>query len=76
MLESLSRRCTYTGVTTDVQRRLRQHNGLIGGGAKATRAGRPWVLIHSEGPLPQGDALRREYEVKQLPAEKKLTLTG
>ncbi|KAK4285443.1 hypothetical protein QN277_002138 [Acacia crassicarpa] len=34
---------TYVGVTTNFTRRLKQHNGEIKGGAKASRAGRPWV---------------------------------
>ncbi|XP_059434534.1 structure-specific endonuclease subunit slx1 isoform X3 [Corylus avellana] len=34
---------TYVGVTTDFPRRLRQHNGELKGGAKASHAGRPWV---------------------------------
>ncbi|XP_062175055.1 structure-specific endonuclease subunit slx1-like [Alnus glutinosa] len=34
---------TYVGVTTDFPRRLKQHNGELKGGAKASRAGRPWV---------------------------------
>lgn len=35
----------YTGISTDPFRRLRAHNGMISGGAKATRAGRPWRLV-------------------------------
>ncbi|XP_062197018.1 structure-specific endonuclease subunit slx1-like [Phragmites australis] len=35
---------TYVGVTTDFPRRLRQHNGELKGGAKATCAGSPWNL--------------------------------
>ncbi|XP_074276167.1 structure-specific endonuclease subunit SLX1 [Silene latifolia] len=34
---------TYVGVTTDFSRRLKQHNGELRGGAKASRAGRPWL---------------------------------
>ncbi|XP_076949040.1 structure-specific endonuclease subunit slx1-like [Bidens hawaiensis] len=34
---------TYVGVTNNFTRRLKQHNGEINGGAKATQAGRPWI---------------------------------
>ncbi|CAN8267757.1 unnamed protein product [Cochlearia groenlandica] len=34
---------TYVGITTDFPRRLKQHNGEIKGGAKASSAGRPWL---------------------------------
>lgn len=36
---------TYIGVTSDMRRRLRQHNGEIKGGAKATRRARPWRVV-------------------------------
>ncbi|KAJ0975629.1 hypothetical protein J5N97_017594 [Dioscorea zingiberensis] len=35
---------TYVGVTTNFARRLKQHNGELKGGAKASSAGRPWTL--------------------------------
>jgi len=35
---------TYVGATTDVSRRVRQHNGELVGGARATQRGRPWRL--------------------------------
>ncbi|CAJ2655123.1 structure-specific endonuclease subunit slx1 [Trifolium pratense] len=34
---------TYVGVTTNFPRRLKEHNGELKGGAKASRAGRPWI---------------------------------
>jgi putative endonuclease len=41
---------TYVGSTTDPLRRTRQHNGEIAGGAKCTRAHRPWRLSRVYGP--------------------------
>ncbi len=64
----------YTGITTDPPRRLSQHNGRIGQGAKATRVGRPWAIVYLEPILTKMSALRREYEIKQLPRSKKLLL--
>ncbi|CAN4080605.1 unnamed protein product [Withania somnifera] len=34
---------TYVGVTTNFSRRLKEHNGELKGGAKASRLGRPWI---------------------------------
>ena len=66
---------TYVGVTTDVERRLGQHNGLKPGGARATRAGRPWRVGRILGPLPsRGRALSLEYQVKRLKGRRRLTV--
>ncbi|KAH9321562.1 hypothetical protein KI387_016201, partial [Taxus chinensis] len=49
LIISADMRKTYVGVTTNFKRRLRQHNGELNGGAKASRAGRPWqsvCLVH------------------------------
>ena len=57
---------TYVGVTTDLERRLAQHNGERPGGAKATRAGRPWRLGAAFGPYDgRGDAQRVERALKR-----------
>jgi len=36
---------TYNGYTVNLKRRLRQHNGIIKGGAHATRGNGPWEFI-------------------------------
>lgn len=45
LLLSTDERHTYIGATTDVTRRLRQHNGEISGGARATQKYRPWEIV-------------------------------
>jgi predicted GIY-YIG superfamily endonuclease len=60
-------RRTYVGVTTDVERRLRQHNGELRGGARSTRAGRPWRIGAIRGPFPtRGEAQSAEHALKRL----------
>jgi putative endonuclease len=54
---------TYTGIALDVAARLETHNS--GNGAKFTRGRGPWAVIHTEGPLPHGHALRREMAIKK-----------
>ncbi|HIJ63002.1 MAG TPA: GIY-YIG nuclease family protein [Rhodospirillaceae bacterium] len=52
----------YTGIAKDVAARLEKHNA--GTGAKFTRGRGPWRAVHREGPMPKGDALRRELTIK------------
>jgi putative endonuclease len=52
----------YTGIAKDVDARLAQHN--TGSGARFTRGRGPWRMVHREGPLAHGDALRREAAIK------------
>lgn len=62
----------YTGVTTDLARRLRQHS--TGRGAKYTR-GRGKVRLHyREAFRTKGGALSREWEIKRLSRAEKLRL--
>lgn len=66
---------TYVGITIDRERRLAQHNGELPGGARSTRAGRPWALAASYGPFEaRGDALRAEYRVKRERGAERLEL--
>ena len=53
----------YTGYTTDVQRRVAEHND--GEGAKYTRGRRPVTLVHVESFDDQSSAMQREYAIKQ-----------
>ena len=53
----------YTGYTTDVERRVREHDA--GDGAKYTRGRTPVELIHVESFDSQSAAMSREYEIKQ-----------
>ena len=64
----------YTGITTDVEKRLEQHRS--GRGAKYTRGRAPLELVYREECGTHSDALRREYAVKALNREQKLALIG
>lgn len=55
----------YVGQTTDMDRRLAQHNGAKPGGAKFTRGRGPWRVVHVEAFETVGDALRRERALKR-----------
>lgn len=61
----------YTGVTTDVKRRLHEHNHTTKG-AKYTRCRRPVTLVYHEKTDSRQNACKREYAIKKLkPAHKK-----
>ncbi|KAJ6844549.1 putative structure-specific endonuclease subunit slx1 [Iris pallida] len=58
---------TYVGVTTNFSRRLKQHNGELKGGAKASSAGRPWTLVCIvRGFLNRSEACEFEYKWKSI----------
>ncbi len=63
----------YTGITTDVVRRMSEHNDSAKG-ARYTRAKRPVRLVYSEEAADRSTASKREYELKQLPREHKQKL--
>lgn len=66
----------YTGITTDVESRIEQHNGLKPGGAKYTRSHRPVVLVYTEEYPSKSDALKRELEIKKMSHTEKKNLIG
>ena len=59
----------YTGVTTDIGRRLREHQE--GTGSRYTRTHRPVVLVHQEECGSRSQALTRECAIKSLPRRRK-----
>ena len=59
----------YTGYTTDVSRRVAEHDA--GNGAKYTRGRTPVTLRHTERFDSKSDAMSREYEIKQLSRSQK-----
>lgn len=64
----------YTGVATDLDARLAQHNA--GRGAKYTRGRAPVELVYREAVAGRSAALRRESAIKRMPASAKRKLAG
>lgn len=64
----------YTGSTTNLTKRLKQHNGHISGGAKYTRGRRPIILHYWEKHETLQKAMQREYEIKKLKHHEKVIL--
>ncbi len=63
----------YTGIARDVASRIRAHE--TGRGARYTAGRGPFELCAKRRCKTQGDALRLEYAIKQLPKNDKLGLT-
>lgn len=62
----------YTGITNDLENRIIRHSN--GTGAKYTRGRGPFELVYKEEFENQGDALRREIEIKNMSRAAKLSL--
>ena len=63
---------TYNGSTNNLIRRLRQHNGEITGGAKATKGKGPWnYLVIIDGFGTHNEALSCEWKIKHPTGTKK-----
>ena len=60
----------YTGITNDLEHRLKVH--LSGKGSKYVRAHLPFTFVYSESFDTKEIAMKREYEVKQWSREKKM----
>lgn len=63
----------YTGITTDVTRRFKEHRAGTGG--HYTRSHKPKKILYEEEVATRSAALKREAEIKSWPREKKMQLT-
>ncbi len=64
----------YTGIATDVEKRLEVHR--LGKGAKYTRGRGPLELVYQEHCGSHSHALRRELEIKAMNRREKLELVN
>ena len=62
----------YTGITTDVERRFKEHKKGLGG--HYTRAHKVKKVLYTEKRRTRSQALKREAEIKRWSREKKIEL--
>ena len=62
----------YTGITTDVQRRFKEHG--LGKGGAYTRSHKVKKVLYTEKFKTRSSALKREFEIKNLSHRQKLAL--
>jgi putative endonuclease len=62
ILENLNDKSWYIGYTSDLERRIKEHQE--GSGARTTRIKKDWHLIYCEGYLEKLDAMGREQFLK------------
>jgi len=64
----------YTGITTDISRRIKEHNAKKG--AFYTKNKTPVKLVYQEAMASRSEATKREHAVKKLTRKQKLELIG
>jgi putative endonuclease len=65
----------YTGITTDIARRISEHNGLSKkAGSKYLRPRRPVSLVYSEECPNRSEASKREHSIKEYSHSEKTKL--
>ncbi|MCU0663784.1 MAG: GIY-YIG nuclease family protein [Myxococcota bacterium] len=62
----------YTGITTELERRLREHNDGVG--ARYTGSRRPLALAYFELAISRSSAAKREAQIKKMSRPRKLEL--
>lgn len=63
----------YAGITTNIEKRIAQHNSE-NGGAKYTKSRQPVRLVYSEQAESRSMAAKREYAIKRMRRAKKVEL--
>ncbi len=63
----------YTGISTNVVKRLKEHN-YSKRGAKYTKSRRPVILVYTQAVKNKSQALKKEISLKKLAREKKLAI--
>lgn len=58
---------TYIGYSTNVEKRLKQHNGFLKNGAKSTRGYNNQLCLTVSGFSDKSDAMSFEYQWKKMP---------
>ena len=66
----------YCGITNNIEKRLKQHEGKIKGGAKYTRSHWPCKLVYKEKSASQSEALQREMVIKKMSKVEKQILVN
>jgi putative endonuclease len=62
----------YTGITTDVKRRLKEHQGKTASHYTSAKGAKR--MLYQEEVRTRSEALKREAEIKKWPRKKKLAL--
>lgn len=64
----------YTGMTSDIKRRIHEHNTSNALGSKSLRGKRPVEMVYYEAYKTQSEAMKREAAIKSWKREYKLKL--
>lgn len=64
----------YTGITTNLERRMQEHNGIKPGGAKYTQARQPVKVVFSKTFPNRSEATKEELRIKKLSRQQKINL--
>ena len=64
----------YTWITTQLEKRIKEHSGDLPGGAKYTSGRRPVTLVYHETAINRSEASKRELQIKKFSRKEKESL--